>query len=49
MMHNLVWLVCMIAEIIFAAKHANNGDIAGTILYCFSAYLCLQFMTKDGD
>lgn len=51
MMRNTFLLVCMLVEMIFAAKHANSGDVAGTILYCFSAYLCLQFMTKgkDGD
>ena len=47
-MPNLVWLLCMMVELFFAAKHANSGDIANTILYCFSAYLCLQFISKDG-
>ena len=48
-MYNLVFLVAMIAEMIFATKSASNGDIAKTILYCFSAYCCLQFMKKDGE
>ena len=48
-MNNIFWLVCMCVEMLFAAKHANSGDIAGTFLYCFSAYLCLQFMTKKNE
>ena len=49
MMRNLVWLVCMLVELIFAAKSAYGNSIAETIMYCFSAYLCLQFMKKGGD
>ena len=48
-MYNLMFLFGMIAEMIFAAKHADQGDVAKTILYCFSAYCCLQFMKKDGE
>ena len=48
-MYNLVFLVVMIAEMVFAAKSADNGDVSRTILYCFSAYCCLQFMKKDGE
>lgn len=46
---NTVFLLVMALEMIFASKSATNGDIARTILYCFSAYTCLQFMKKDGE
>ena len=46
-MRKLVWLLLMLVEGVFAAKCAHINDVAGTILYCFSVYLCLQFM-KDG-
>ena len=48
MMWNLVMLLLMAMEMIFASISASNGDVAKTILYCFSAYFCLQFMKKDG-
>jgi len=47
-MRNTVWLLVMLLEMIFAAKSANGDNVAETIQYCFSAYICLQFM-KRGD
>lgn len=47
-MRDIAWLVVMALEMVWAATKAGNGDVAGTILYCFSAYVCLQFLTKGG-
>ena len=48
-MRNTVWLLIMVIELFFAATSANSGNTAETILFCFSAYLCLQFMKGGGD
>ena len=47
-MRNLMWLMLMLVEMVFVWISAKDGDIAMTIAYCFAAYLCLQFMGKDG-
>lgn len=46
---NTFFLLVMVLEMIFASKSATNGEVAKTILYCFSCYVCLQFMKKDGE
>lgn len=43
-----VYLFLMFTEIALAGIAAHNNNISETILYCFSAYCCLQFMRKDG-
>ena len=50
-MWNLMWMIIMLTEIIGATNAADNGDIAGTILFCFLAYISFKFMkkTKDGE
>ena len=45
---NTVFLLFMALDMIFASESAINGEVAKTILYCFSCYVCLQFMKKDG-
>jgi hypothetical protein len=48
---NTVWLLVIALELFFASKSATGNSVAETIIYCFSAYMALQFMTKkkDGD
>lgn len=46
---NIVWLLVMTLEMAFASKSATGNSVAETILYCFSAYAALQFMTKKKD
>lgn len=49
MIADFVWLLVMAVEVILAAANAIEGDIAMTILFCFSAYCCLQFMEKNKE
>lgn len=51
MLNNTLWLAVIALELWFAGKSAHGNAIAETIVYCFSAYIALQFMTKkkDGD
>lgn len=48
-MVDLAWFLVMAVELIFAFLCANNGDVALTILFCFSAYCCLHFMEKNKE
>ena len=48
-MSNFVWLLIMAVELFFAAGSAREGDVAFTILYCFSAYCCIKFMKKNKE
>ena len=49
MIPDFVWLLLMAVEVIFAAVKAIEGDVAFTMLYCFSAYCCLKFMEKNKE
>lgn len=49
MIPNFVWLLIMAVELIFAADSAIEGDVALTMVYCFSAYCCLKFMEKNKE
>lgn len=49
MISDFVWLLVMLVEFILAAVKAIEGDVAFTVLYCFAAYCCLQFMEKNKE
>lgn len=49
MIPDFVWLLVMFVELTLAAVKASEGDVAFTILYCFAAYCCLQFMEKNKE
>ena len=49
MIPDFVWLLVMAVELILAAVNAIEGDVAFTMLYCFSAYCCLKFMEKNKE
>ena len=48
-MPDFVWIFIMAVELIFAVGSASKGDVAFTMVYCFSAYCCLQFMEKNKE
>lgn len=49
MISDFVWFLVMLVELILAAVKAIEGDVAFTMLYCFSAYCCLKFMEKNKE
>ncbi len=49
MIPDFVWLLIMAVEVILAAAKAIEGDVAFTMVYCFSAYCCLKFMEMNKE
>lgn len=47
-MADFVIFLAMIAELLFATNSASEGNVAMTMLYCFSAYICFQLWKKEG-
>ena len=43
---NALWFLLMLFEMLLATKWAIAGDIARTILHCFSSYVCVQFLVR---
>lgn len=49
MIPNFIGLLIIAFELIFAFLCAGYGDVALTIVFCFSAYCCLQLMEKNKE
>lgn len=49
MIPDFFWFLIMAVEVILAAVKAIEGNVAFTVLYCFAAYCCLQFMEKNKE